>query len=109
MFGRDKDRAVSPTLSIAFIITVITATAAIKATVPKVFKPELFAGSRFKFKVFCTQIKFGIWADSKRLIEKKLMRYTEDQVLWTVSFLKGDVYIRIKLYIIYRLNTTYLN
>jgi hypothetical protein len=64
----------------AFIATAATATAAVKATAPEVSKPEPFAGSRFKFKVFCTQIKLRIWADSKRLVEKKLMRYTENQI-----------------------------
>jgi hypothetical protein len=78
MSGRGKDRAASPTLSMALIVTVVTATAVVKATVPEVSKQEPFAGSRFKFKVFCTQIKLGIWADFKRLVEKKLMRYTED-------------------------------
>jgi hypothetical protein len=61
--------------------TAATATAAAKATAPEVSKPEPFAGSRFKFKVFYTQIKLGIWADSKRPAEKKLIRYTEDQIL----------------------------
>jgi hypothetical protein len=61
--------------------TVVTATAAAKATASKVSKPKPFAGSRFKFKIFYTQIKLRIWADSKRSVEKKLMRYTEDQVL----------------------------
>jgi hypothetical protein len=60
MSGRGKDRAASPTPSMAFIVTAVIATAAVKATAPKVFKPESFAGSRFKFKAFCTQIKLGI-------------------------------------------------
>jgi hypothetical protein len=81
MLGRGKDRAVSPTLSIASTVTAATATAAAKTTAPEVSKPEPFAGSRFKFKAFCTQIRLGIWADSKRPLEKRLMRYTDDQVL----------------------------
>jgi hypothetical protein len=81
MSGRGKDRAPSPIISIASIVTAATATAAEKATVPKVSKLEPFAGSRFKFKAFCTQIRLGIWADLKRFTEKKLIRYTEDQVL----------------------------
>jgi hypothetical protein len=89
--------------------TAATATAAAKATAPEVSKPEPFAGSRFKFKAFCTQIKLGIWADSKRPAEKKLMRYTEDQVLWAASFLRGDAYMRMEPYISHRLNTTHLN
>jgi hypothetical protein len=93
----------------ASIATAAAATAAAKATVLEVFKPEPFVGFRFKFKVFCTQIKLRIWADSKRLVEKKLMRYTEDQVLWTASFLRGDIYIRIEPYISSRLNATHLN
>jgi hypothetical protein len=60
MSGRGKDRTVSPILSIALIATVVTATAVVKATVSEIFKPEPFAGSRFKFKVFYTQIKPGI-------------------------------------------------
>jgi hypothetical protein len=43
-----------------FIVTAVTATAVVKATVFEVSKPEPFAGSRFKFKVFYTQIKLGI-------------------------------------------------
>jgi hypothetical protein len=35
-------------------------TAAAKATVLEVSKPELFAGSRFKFKAFYTQVRLGI-------------------------------------------------
>jgi hypothetical protein len=60
MSGRGKNRAASPTPSIASITTAATATAAAKATAPEVSKPEPFAGSRFKFKAFCTQIKLGI-------------------------------------------------
>jgi len=55
MSGRGKDRAVSPTSSMTS-----TVTAAAKATAPKISKLEPFAGSRFKFKAFCTQIKLGI-------------------------------------------------
>jgi hypothetical protein len=62
----------------ALIAIAATATAAVKVTASEISKPEPFAGSRFKFKAFCTQIKLGIWADSKRLAEKKLIRYTED-------------------------------
>jgi hypothetical protein len=51
---------VSPTLSIAFIVIVVTATAAVKATVPEISKPESFVDSRFKFKVFYIQIKLRI-------------------------------------------------
>jgi hypothetical protein len=72
---------ISPTLSMAFIVIAVTAMAAAKATVFKVFKSEPFVDSRFKFKVFCIQIKLRIWADFKRSIEKKLMRYTENQIL----------------------------
>jgi hypothetical protein len=44
----------------ALTAIVATATAAIKATALEVSKPEPFAGSRFKFRVFYTQIKLGI-------------------------------------------------
>jgi hypothetical protein len=44
----------------AFIVTAVTTTAVVKATVFKIFKPEPFVGSRFKFKVFYLQIKLGI-------------------------------------------------
>jgi hypothetical protein len=44
----------------ASTVTAATATAAAKATAPKVSKPEPFAGSRFKFKAFYTQIKLEI-------------------------------------------------
>jgi hypothetical protein len=53
MSERGKDRAVSSILSMASIVTEVTATAAAKATVSEVFKPEPFADSRFKFKAFC--------------------------------------------------------
>jgi hypothetical protein len=62
MSGRGKDRVVSPTPSIVLTATTATITAAAKATVLEVFKPEPFAGSRFK--VFCTQIRLEIWADT---------------------------------------------
>jgi hypothetical protein len=60
MSGRGKNRAASPILSMASTATAVTATAAVKATAPEISKPEPFAGSRFKFKVFYTQIKLGI-------------------------------------------------
>jgi hypothetical protein len=44
----------------ASIVTAVTATAVVKATASEVSKPEPFAGSRFKFKAFYTQIKLGI-------------------------------------------------
>jgi hypothetical protein len=44
----------------ALIATIVIATAAVKTTAPEVSKPKPFAGSRFKFKAFCTQIKLGI-------------------------------------------------
>jgi hypothetical protein len=75
---RGKDKAVSFTPSMTLTVIAATVTAAAKATVPEVFKSKSFAGSRFKFKAFCTQVKLGIWADLKRSAEKKLMRYTED-------------------------------
>jgi hypothetical protein len=42
------------------IIIAVTATAAVKITISKIFKPEPFVDSRFKFKAFYTQIKLGI-------------------------------------------------
>jgi hypothetical protein len=54
MSERGKDRAASPILSMAFIVTVVTTTVVVKATVSEVSKSEPFAGSRFKFKVFYT-------------------------------------------------------
>jgi hypothetical protein len=44
----------------ALIATAATATAAVKATVSKISKPELFVGFRFKFKAFYTQIRLKI-------------------------------------------------
>jgi hypothetical protein len=64
-----------------FSSTALTDTAAAKTTVLEVSKPELFAGSRFKFKVFCTQVRLGIWTDTKRPIDKRLIRYTDDHAL----------------------------
>jgi hypothetical protein len=43
-----------------FSSTALTDTAAVKATVLKVFKPELFVGFKFKFKAFCTQVRLSI-------------------------------------------------
>ena len=52
-----------------------------KAAVPDVSKPEPFAGSRAKFRIYCTQIRLGIWAYNKRPVDKRAMRYQEDKVL----------------------------
>ena len=65
---RGKERAVSPTLSIASTTTAATtATAATalagaitKAAVPDVLKPEPFVESRIKFRAFYIQIRLGI-------------------------------------------------
>jgi hypothetical protein len=61
--------------------TILTDTAAAKTTVPEVSKPKPFADSRFKFKAFYTQVRLSIWIDIKRLIDKRLIRYTNDYVL----------------------------
>jgi hypothetical protein len=57
MSERDKDRAVSPILSMASTAATVTDA---KATAPEVSKPEPFAGSRFKFKAFYTQVRLDI-------------------------------------------------
>jgi hypothetical protein len=75
-----KDRAPSPTPSVSTVTTAATTAAAIttsKAPAPKVSKPEPFAGSRQRFKAFCTQVRLCIWADGKRPTEKRMMRWTD--------------------------------
>jgi hypothetical protein len=55
----EKERAVS------LILSVVTTSATMadnttKAPVPKISKPDLFVGFRFKFKAFYTQVRLGI-------------------------------------------------
>jgi hypothetical protein len=76
----DKKRASSPILSIAFTVQIIITLNA-KATASKVFKPEPFYSSRQKFKIYYTQIRLGVWANNKRSIDKRLIRYTNEQIL----------------------------
>jgi hypothetical protein len=54
-----KKRAVNPTPSVA-TTSAIVAGNTIKAPAPEVSKPDLFAGFRFKFKAFYTQVRLGI-------------------------------------------------
>jgi hypothetical protein len=61
--------------------TSLTNTAAAKATAPEISKPEPFAGFRFKFKAFYTQVRLDIWADNKRPVEKRLIRYINNYAL----------------------------
>jgi hypothetical protein len=103
-----KERASSPTPSVATTSATVAGNTT-KAPVPEVSKPDPFAGSRFKFKAFCTQVRLGIWADNQRPMEKRLLRYIDGQVLWAASFLRGDAYMRIKPYILHRLEAGYIN
>jgi hypothetical protein len=48
-------------------------------------------------------MRLCIWADLKRPGEKRMMRYSDEQILWTASYLRGDAYLRIELYITARL------
>jgi hypothetical protein len=58
---KDKKRAVSFILNMAIITATDTIiTTFIKTTISKISKSEPFAGSRYKFKVFCTQIRLGV-------------------------------------------------
>jgi hypothetical protein len=104
-----KERASSPTPSTTTVGTSGTATQAAaiaKTPTPKVSKPEPFYRSRQKFKAFCTQVRLGIWADNRRPVEKRIIRYDNAQVLWAASFLRGDVYLRMEPYITARLEIT---
>jgi hypothetical protein len=80
-----------------------------KTPVSEIFKSNPFAGSRFKFKAFCTQVRLGIWADNLRPMEKRLLRYTDQQALWAASFLRGDAYMRMEPYVSHRLEVGYIN
>jgi hypothetical protein len=108
-----KERAVSPTPSTTTIrisATIADLTANIsKAPAPEVAKPEPFYGLRQKFKAFCTQVRLGIWADERRPLDKRMMRYQDQQVLWVASFLRGDAYLRMELYISARLEVVSIN
>jgi hypothetical protein len=108
-----KERAASPTPSTTTIgtsATVADLTANIsKAPAPEVAKPEPFYGSRQKFKAYCTQVRVGIWADERRPVEKRMMRYLDQQVLWVASFLRGDAYLRMEPYITARLECASIN
>jgi len=106
-----KERAASPAPSVA--TTSAPVAVAIdsggKAPAPEVSKPDPFAGSRFKFKAFCTQVRLGIWADNLRPVEKRLLRYTDQQALWAASFLRGDAYMRMEPYVSHRLEVGHIN
>jgi hypothetical protein len=73
----EKERAASLILSVATTSATVAGNTT-KAPVLEVSKPDPFVGSRFKFKAFCTQVRLGIWADNRRLIEKRLLRYTDE-------------------------------
>jgi hypothetical protein len=45
----------------------------------------------------------GIWADSKRPADKRLIRYLKEQTLYIASFLRRDAYLRMESYITTRL------
>jgi hypothetical protein len=104
-----KERAASPTLSVAITAATVAGNGGGKTPAPKVSKPDPFAGSRFKFKAFCTQVRLGIWADNLRPMEKRLLRYTDQQALWAASFLRGDAYIRMEPYVSHRLEAGHIN
>jgi hypothetical protein len=74
-----KDRATSPTPSTTTVGTsVIVAditTNLSKAPTPEVAKPEPFYRFRQKFKAFYTQVRLDIWADERRPLEKRMIRY----------------------------------
>jgi hypothetical protein len=72
-----KERAPSPSPNIVTTSATVVVNDGGKAPAPEVSKPDPFAESRFKFKAFCTQVRLGIWADNLRLIEKRLLRYTD--------------------------------
>jgi hypothetical protein len=78
-----KERASSPTPSVATTSAIIATVAGntTKASAFEISKSDPFAGSRFKFKAFCTQVRLGVWADNRRLVEKRLLRYTDEMVL----------------------------
>jgi hypothetical protein len=54
-----KERATSPALSVTTTSAIVAGNGG-KAPAPEVFKPDPFAGSRFKFKAFYTQVRLGI-------------------------------------------------
>jgi hypothetical protein len=72
-----KERTTSPAPSVAITSVTVAGNNGGKAPIPEVSKPDPFAGSRFKFKAFYTQVRLGIWTDNLRLIEKRLLRYTD--------------------------------
>jgi hypothetical protein len=76
-----KERAASLIPSIATTLATVAGNSGRKAPVSEVSKLDPFAGSRFKFKAFYTQVRLRIWADNLRLIEKRLLRYTDQQAL----------------------------
>jgi hypothetical protein len=56
----DKERAVSSIPNIDFNAATTAIIIPIKATTLEVFKSESFAGFRYKFKAFCTQIHLDV-------------------------------------------------
>jgi hypothetical protein len=54
-------------------------------------------------------VRLCAWADLKRPAEKRIMRYSDEQILWAASYLRGDAYLRINPYITARLEAEGIN
>ena len=64
---------------------------------PKVHIPDLFYGDRQKFKPYCNQVRLYIWNDNKRT--KKTLKNATEEMIWAISYLRGDAYRRFEPYL----------
>ena len=63
----------------------------------KIHIPDLFYGDKKKFKAYCNQVRLYIWSDAKRI--KKTLKNAIEEVVWAISYLRGDAYARFEPYL----------
>jgi hypothetical protein len=79
--GKERVFSLTPSVATTSATVAIIAGNTFKTPISKIFKSDLFVESRFKFKSFYTQMRLGIWADNRRPIEKRIIRYTDEYIL----------------------------
>jgi hypothetical protein len=80
--GKERTSSLTPnTITVGTSGTASQAINLSKVPIPEMFKSEPFYGFRQKFKAFYTQVRLYAWADLKRPAEKRIMRYSNEQVL----------------------------
>jgi hypothetical protein len=70
----------------------------------KIKKPKPFSGNKEAFSEYVTSVRFFIWADNKRSIQKKMFKTVSEQIAWAASYLQDNAYKSFEPYL-----TQYLN